>query len=310
MSPSTRIHPLKRDFFKFIYKFSHPKSYKHNRRYWPYYRVIRNSKQQIEKIYFNNILVCENHLIQNLDISNNIMLVATGPSIAQLNADIFIQENLDYLGVNGAISLENINFKYYVIIDHNFIANRFDLVEKVLKTDGIFFTTPRCLDSILRKIEFTNIQRKIQVIETVTHDHIDVFMQERRSVNRQHPSYTFINQLGFSKNIYDGVFDYLTVAYTALQIIYTLNYSTIYLAGIDMNNFSQPRFYENQDNQQPTLLNIHTGTILQAFDVANTCFEKQHIRVFNLSLTSAIESFPKITFNPSIVWDKNQVVTG
>lgn len=50
-------------------------------------------------------------------------LVATGPSIQQLNPEILHQSDQDYIGVNGAIAFDSIPFSSYVIIDHNFVNN-------------------------------------------------------------------------------------------------------------------------------------------------------------------------------------------
>ena len=85
----------------------------------------------------------------------------------------------------------------------------------------------------------------------------------------------FYNGFGFSTHMYDTVFDYYTVAYTALQIMSGLNYQHIYIAGVDMNNFDLPRFYETLDVKQPTLLNQHTQSIIAAFETAAYFFESQ-----------------------------------
>ncbi len=62
------------------------------------------------------------------------MLIATGPSVHQLETSYLQRSDIDYIGVNGAIALSGVKFKYYVIIDHNLTNNRFDLIENVLKT--------------------------------------------------------------------------------------------------------------------------------------------------------------------------------
>jgi len=41
-----------RNIYKVIYKYSQPKTHKHNRRYWPYYHVIRNQLGGIDQVYF------------------------------------------------------------------------------------------------------------------------------------------------------------------------------------------------------------------------------------------------------------------
>ncbi len=282
-----------RTLYKLIYKYSHPKSYKHNRRYWPYYQVERNAHDELQKIYFKKQLIVDNTQLKNTT-HNKCMLITTGPSVQQLEKITLQQPDIDYIGVNGAISLTDITFKYYVIIDHNFTNNRFDLVSKVLSSNCTLFTTARCLDLILRKISFNDIRCEIKVIEPITEGKIERFLGARIAVNTEKEYFYLHQQIGFSTHIFDAVFDYFTVAYVALQICYFLNYKNIYIAGLDMNNFTQPRFYENTENKQPTMLDQYLPTILSAFDTAAEYLSKQDISVYNLSSESAVESFPKL----------------
>ncbi len=81
------------------------------------------------------------------------------------------------------------------------------------------------------------------------------------------------------------------MAYVALQITYHLKYKDIYIAGLDMNNLSQPRFYENKENKQPTMLNQYLDVTLPAFDAAARFLRSQQINVYNLSLEQCSKSF-------------------
>ncbi|MDA0695332.1 MAG: lipopolysaccharide biosynthesis protein [Proteobacteria bacterium] len=285
-----------RNIYKFIYKICRPNTYKHNRRFWPLYQVERNITGDLQKVFFRKTLVSDN-TSPITPFNKKCMLITTGPSVNTLDPTIFNQNDIDYIGVNGAISLKNIHFSHYIIIDHNFIDCRFDLVQDVLKTDCIFFTTPRCLDMILRRINFQDIHCQIKTIETIKNHLVEVFLDKETTINREHKAFCFSNNFGFSKNIFSGVFDYFTVAYVALQIAYYLDYQEIYLAGLDMNNFSKPRFYENTENKQPTLLDLHIDNVLSAFDNAAHFLSQQNIKVFNLSSDSAVQSFPKIDVN-------------
>lgn len=289
--PSFSLDMLNRSIFKFIYKLSFPKTHKHNRRFWPYYRVERNSEHHIQKVIFKKQIVAQNTVTRSKNCK--LMLVATGPSLNQLSKQDLTQTDIDYMGVNGAISCQEIHFKYYVIIDHNFVMEKFDLVKAVLNTPCTLFTTPRCLDLILRKMNFSQIKSDIKVLEVITRNEIEVFLNAKKTISFDDPNYYIHEGYGFSKNIFHSVFDYFTVAYVALQIGVFLKYPTIFLAGLDMNNFSQPRFYETKDNQQPTLLDLHQSTVLNAFALASKYMTQNHIEVINLSPSSAIENFTK-----------------
>lgn len=82
--------------------------------------------------------------------------------------------DIDYIGVNGVIVLSGVKFKYYVIIDYNFINNCFDLIENVFKIFFcILFIILCCLDLILRKIKLENIFCDIKVVEFIIEGEIE-----------------------------------------------------------------------------------------------------------------------------------------
>jgi hypothetical protein len=58
-----------RNIYKLIYKYSHPKAYKHNRRYWPYYQVERTPEGDLQKIYIKKQQIVDN---TQLDSSPNL----------------------------------------------------------------------------------------------------------------------------------------------------------------------------------------------------------------------------------------------
>lgn len=289
-----------RNLTKYAYKILKPATYKHNRRYWPFYRVVRNTAGHIDQVFFRNTLIADHRLKLN-NRHSKCMLIATGPSIKKIPKQLFKHEQLDYIGVNGAIALSEVTFQHYVIIDHDFVQNRFDLVERVLDTACNFFTTARCLDYILRKVKIEQIRCQFKIIEITSHGKNELFMGNTVLVDEKVKSPYFYNGYGFSTQMYDTVFDYYTVAYTALQIMSGLNYQYIYIAGLDMNNFNLPRFYETLDAKQPTLLNQHTQSILAAFETAAYFFKIQNVSVYNLSPYSLIESFEKLTLDQDTI---------
>ncbi|RZF50803.1 lipopolysaccharide biosynthesis protein [Acinetobacter halotolerans] len=285
---------ITKNILKFLYKSFHSKAYKHNRRYWPYYKTIRNDEGDLEQLFFNKRLIAD-HTQPFKSDKKTCVLVATGPSIKEIDHRFFSNPDYDYIGVNGAISLDYIHFKYYVIIDFNFTTKRFDLVLKVLESNCIFFTTPRCLDIILKRIDPSQIKCQIKIIETIFQDKtVEPFMGKKQKIDPEKSYFHLYGQFGFSTNIFNAVFDYLTVPYVALQVAYAIGFKEIYIAGLDMNNFSQPRFYENSENKQPTMLDQYLHLIFPAFDAAAQFFTEQNIQVYNLSPQSAIKSFKKI----------------
>ena len=282
-----------RSIYKPLYKHSHPRSYRHNRRYWPHYRVERSPQGELQRIHFKKRLVVDN---TQLEFSHNksCMLVATGPSVKQVDKGFLRRSDIDYVGVNGAIALDDVSFRYYVIIDLNFTRNRLDLVKKVLASRCTLFTVPRCLDVMLRRVSPAEIRCDIKVVELICEGEVERFFGPRVRVDTSLDHFYQYRSFGFSSRIFDAVFDYFTVTYVALQIVCALQYRTIYIAGLDMNSFSQPRFYEDAENKQRTMLDQYSTVIFPAFDAAAKYFQKENIRVYNLSIHSAVESFVKI----------------
>ena len=281
-----------RGIYKPLYKHSHPRSHRHNRRYWPHYQVARSPQGELETIHFKKRLVVDN---TRLEYGHNktCMLVATGPSVKEVDKRLLQRSDIDYVGVNGAIALDEVSFSYYVIIDFNFTRNRFDLVKKILASRCTLFTIPRCLDLMLRRVPAAEIRCDIKVVELICEGEVERFFGPRVRVDTSREHFHLYRSFGFSSRIFDAVFDYFTVTYVALQIVGALQYKTIYIAGLDMNNFSHPRFYENAQNKQRTMLDHYSTVILPAFDAAARYFEKENIRVYNLSVHSAVEAFEK-----------------
>ncbi|WP_353166401.1 lipopolysaccharide biosynthesis protein [Acinetobacter sp.] len=291
-----------RNFFKYFYKISHPKSFNHNRRYWPYFSVERNAQGFLDKVFYKNKLIADNTK-KNKPINDTCVIIATGPSINEIDMAFFRKQEYDYFGLNGAISLPDTNFKYYVIIDHDFIQNKFNLVTQILENKKcIFFTTPRCLELILRKYPYEEVQCTLQIIETITEKKLERFLGPKIILSQSLNTFDIIedSNFGFSTEIFNAVYDYYTVAYVALQIAYYLNYKRILIAGLDMSNFTQPRFYETVDDKQPTRLEEDFEAIFLAFNASASFLKKNKVQVINLSINSSIHAFEKDKFQQFI----------
>ncbi|MDE9448826.1 sugar glycosyltransferase, partial [Xenorhabdus bovienii] len=80
-----------------------------------------------------------------------------------------------------------------------------------------------------------------------------------------------------------------TVAYVALQLAFFLNYKEIYFAGLDMNNFDKPRFYESSGDSLNTELDGNlNNVIIPCFDLSEELAKQNGIMIYNLSIHSAI----------------------
>ncbi len=146
----------------------------------------------------------------------------------------------------------------------------------------------------MRQYDANQIQCTLKIIEIITENKIEHFMGIKTTLTEHLPHAYVENDIGFSTKIFDAIYDYYTVAYVALQIAYALNYKHILIAGLDMNNFNQPRFYESSENKQPTRLEQDFVKISNAFHTAATFLDKQHVQVINLSAQSAVQAFIKL----------------
>ena len=75
---------ITQNIFKFLYKSFHSKAYKHNRRYWPYYKAVRNNEGDLEQLFFNKKLIAD-HTKPFKSQKNTCVLVATGPSVKNID---------------------------------------------------------------------------------------------------------------------------------------------------------------------------------------------------------------------------------
>lgn len=91
--------------------------------------------------------------------------------------------------------------------------------------------------------------------------------------------------VGFSKDIAVGYCSCHTVAYTAIQIAYSLQYNRIICSGLDLTGTCQ-RFYDESNNPMPSELSKDLHKILPFFKFMSEKVPDMHI--YNLSDDTAI----------------------
>lgn len=233
------------------------------------------------------------------------LLTATGPSVKVTRFDNI--PTMPTIGVNGAYSLHpQVDFRFYVIVDMGFIDSRPDIVRDIIqRTELILFTTVHGVARILDHFGQALIACRLAIVE----DAACKIYNPRLNRIALYDHYsrvpgvvfsTACNTLGFSEDIRCGIFDAGTVAYWALQIITYLGFKQLFIAGLDMNNFHLPRFYETDQNRLPTSLQEKMESqVIPAFQHASAIMKSRHISVKNLSLHSAIgsEIFEKVDSN-------------
>lgn len=93
--------------------------------------------------------------------------------------------------------------------------------------------------------------------------------------------------IGVSLDITQGFVEAGTVAYVAAQLAFGLKPSQIHLYGIDLVNFAQPRFYENELNKAPIKLDkAIQNRIVPSFDLMAQVYARHQVKLFNHSPVS------------------------
>lgn len=284
-------------FFKQIYRYSHSRRFRHNENLWPYVKITRASEGHISSLSLRGQPV---NIVNLSDLhqkfSGDLLLIASGPSVNE--TDFTPLQHIPAMGVNGAWFMhDKIHFKFFVIVDMTFIDQRLSMVkEMVSDPEMLFFTTVRGVVKIIDNLGYPAIRCQIAIIEdagfknflpSVLSEEIHQHYQNEKSVSFSESDHN----IAFFEDIRKGVFDAGTVAFWALQIIHFMGFSRVIIAGLDMNNFQQPRFYENEGDKAPCDLEQKFSSLIEpAFRHASCLLKKRSVEVLNLSLNSALDS--------------------
>ncbi|CAJ0992648.1 hypothetical protein NVIRPANT_00734 [Pantoea sp. Nvir] len=295
-----------RSIWKQIYRYTHPRSYRHNENLWPHVRIGRAPEGHINSLdWKGRKIVLEDLSALHASHQDSLVIIATGPSVKIL--DLKKLAHFKALGVNGAYYLcDSIKFYYYVIIDRDFVKYRHEVVHRIIQDQNlILFITIHCLHDIFITMGCDTIKCRITIVEDIRYK---VFQAHVTLANYAKKSHLLSgmslapgnNNIGFCQDIRQGVIDAATVSYWALQIAYYLGARTIFIAGVDMTNFSAPRFYENEtDIMQNSLESSFQSLIKPSFLHSSRIMQKENVVVYNLSPNSALgsEIFKKILLN-------------
>ncbi|MEB7884044.1 sugar glycosyltransferase [Serratia fonticola] len=295
-----------RALLKMIYRYSHARSYRHNENLWPDVKIIRATNQEICKVFFKKKPISIIPLSNWKDSCHGkILLTATGPSVNNLLFESL--PDMPAIGVNGAYFLhQKVDFRFYVIVDMGFIDKRPNIVLDIIQQAGLtLFTTVHGMVRIINRFGFDTIKCRLSIIEDAAHKIYRPKIDNAALWEHYHNDHyidfsTDCKTIAFSRDIRCGIFDAGTVVYWTLQIIAFLGFKQVFIAGLDMNNFHLPRFYETEQNKLPTFLSEKVDSIvIPSFKHASTVMKKKQISIVNLSLNSAIDNsiFEKVDYH-------------
>ena len=285
-------------FMRKIFRILRSRNQRHNRHLWPFVRIWRDSSGAINRFRAFGRSVPVTPLVQGFDPADEVVhLILSGPSVAEIAYDQM--DIRSAMGVNGAISLAgkfDLPFKYYCIIDQNFVRDRIDLVREIVSRDLTLYVSPEVLRYIIQGVPQDLIRCRICIIELLVER-----AYERRAapaalvrLAQVSPDLHLLDAeqgLGFSFNVAQGVFDADTVAYAALQVLLSSGARTVYVHGLDLTLDNGLRFYAEGDSPQASRLARHfKGVIEPSFRFAAQRWRERGLSVFNLSSVSALSA--------------------
>lgn len=293
--------------FGYLWTYTHSTPSQHNRHLWPYVREVNRDEQgEVTgiKLRFSWDIPLTSYVNVPRATVPFVHLILSGPSIKEINYDKL--ELSCVMGVNGAIALRqryDIKFHYYTIIDHSFVRDRLSLVKEIVTQDLVLFARVGVLKEISLRIPRHLIKCQFVAIEEVDTPAYQARptpeeLLDKAHLDSQWKLFDVQRYLGFSANPLQGIFSARTVAYDALQLLVWLNFTKIYIHGLDMNDVkTEPRFYEQgNDCVSSTLHKNFAEYIEPSFRQAGELLRDQEVEIYNLSLESALSEnvFPKL----------------
>ena len=283
-------------FVRKLFRLLRSRTQRHNQHLWPFVRIWRDRTGVISGFRAFGRSLPLTPLAQGYDRADEtVHLILSGPSVAQIPYD-----QLDIrvaMGVNGAIALArkfDLPFKYYCIIDQNFVRERIELVREIVSRDLTLYVFPEVLCYIMQGIAQDQIRCRICVIEMISERAYQRSTAPAvlKRIAAASPDVQLLDAklgLGYSFDASLGVFDADTVAYAALQVLVSGGARQVYVHGLDLTVQNGLRFYGEGDRPQTSRLTRNFPHLIEpSFRFAAEQWRARGVSVFNLSPVSAL----------------------
>lgn len=285
-------------FVRKLFRMLRSRTQRHNQHLWPFVRIWRDRSGAISGFRAFGRSLPITPLSQGYDRKDEtVHLILSGPSVAQIPYD-----QLDIraaMGVNGAIALArkyDLPFKYYCIIDQNFVRDRIALVREIVSRDLTLYVFPEVLRYIMQGIPQDQIRCRICIIELIAERAYQraAAPAELKRIAAVTPDVQLLDAkqgLGYSFDVSLGVFDADTVAYAALQVLTSSGARQVYVHGLDLNVQHGLRFYDEGATPQSSRLARKFAHLIEpSFRFAAAQWRARGVSVFNLSPISALSA--------------------
>lgn len=295
-----------RSLIKQVYRYSRNRSYRHSEKIWPYVQIQRQADGCMGNLrYLGKAIPVLTVAELSQRRKDDLVIIASGPSIQKV--DLGLLKNADWMAVNGAVNIldrypaQALN--YYVVIDQGFAQDQIGIIASVVSNPNVTFVTNLfCLNKVYELLGRAAVKAKLVLFEDrqkpVYLPRVDFDTMGQRGQNEAEKLvWQADKQVGFSLDLYRGYVSGGTVVYLSLQLAAAMGYKRVYLAGVDMTRFNEPRFYENQQNRLGTRLDVEfEKTIYPSFYLAAQIFQQLGMQGYNLCLDSGLDDaiFPRI----------------
>lgn len=261
---------IRRRIIKQFIKLTKPKEMKETSGYWPDMSYKDDTlifrKKEFETTTLDDFTSKEKH--------ETINIIGSGPSVNEIDKNL-LQDKANIF-LNGAISIAKENklpILCLIIMDSTFIKNRFDLIKSIEEPCHLFLNLSSAC-AIAERDPSILEKHKITIFKISKGEHSNFFNH---------------NESYFSKNLNHGIFDGGTVMSVAIQLAFHFSPKAVYLLGLDINNSTEPRFYEAKNNKLKSgLLKDYEKKILPFMTLSKKCYKRKNISLFNCSPVSKL----------------------
>ena len=239
-------------------------------------------------------------------------VVASGPSLAEV--DLHKIATYPTISLNCAIKKfvdSGLTPTHTIIVDHRVFERQWECVTAAIHSGANCFFSFEGLSIIAERAPTLLQQGNIYLIESATRKYgiarwsikqcLQQFQQDP-DIALAEDLLPYCRAIGFSHNLQKGVFAGKTVATWAVQLAFGLGYRAIYIVGMDLGGTGKAHFYADKNNPAPDFLRYYEPHIRGCFELARQASEKTGVKLYNLSLNSALPAaiIPKISFTEAL----------
>jgi KDO transferase-3 len=227
-------------------------------------------------------------------------IVTSGPSLAQI--DFRRLRGRVCFGVNGSIVKSEeagVPFLYHMVLDRNFVRDRFELVRTAILSGS------QCIFSFLALSEIGERDPGLLTGDNLfllpqlnaiygepkrTPEAFDAWAADQPGLELHPAAPLQRGWVGFSRRPDLGAFSGQTVAFSALQVAWWLGYRRIFILGMDLGGAGgYARFYETGASAVKTRLDKDFEPyILPSFELAGSLCREEGREVYNVSPSSRL----------------------